>query len=99
MARERMVTRTVSETKAQVMGLQISAGAAVTKEVTLAGAYDNAGEVLKAVKKYHETDDYKPVTVLAYETVEKLYGMTEQEFLSHAKLLPPRKVYGEQDEA
>lgn len=97
MARIKMVTRTVSETLAEVMGLHISTATPETKTLTIAGEFDDNTSVLKAVKAAYETEDFKIAAVLSFQTEEKLYGMTEQEFLSHAKLLPPRKIYNTED--
>lgn len=94
--RERLVTRTISETTVTVLGLDVSQGKAVTNIFTIAGEH-NAESALKVIKKQYEDDNYKPVSVVSYNVDEKLYGMTEQEFIEHAKILPPRKIYGAEE--
>ena len=37
-----------------------------------------------------EADTVKAVHIVSTEQVETLYGMTEQDFMEHAKVLPPR---------
>ena len=92
MARERMVTRTVELAIAEVMTLDT-----ITAEVRIipyeigGGLTDNAA-ILKAVKKLHETDTFKCVAIQSVSVKEILYGMTEQEFIAHAKVLPPRSA-------
>ena len=90
MARERMVTRTVELTIAEVMTLDT-----VTAEVRIipyeiGGGLTDHVAILKAVKKLHETDTFKCVAVQNVSVKEILYGMTEAEFIARAKILPPR---------
>lgn len=93
MARQRMVTRTVNVTTCEVMGLTISQAAVSTIKVQLNGTYADKDSALKAVKKTHETEDYKPTAIVSMTTQEILYGMTEEEFVKMARILPPRKDY------
>lgn len=90
MARERMVTRTVELTIAEVMTLDtITAEVRVIAYEIGGGLTDNAA-ILKAIKKIHETDTFKCVAVQSVSVKEILYGMTETDFIKHAKVLPPR---------
>ena len=95
--KEKLITRTIYQTKAEVIGLEISSQKVVTNTYNLAGQYDTASSILPVVKKFYETEDFKPVSVLSFTTEEHLYGVTEQEFLKIAKELPPRKVYEKED--
>ena len=95
MARERMVTRTVSVTECKVMCLRISTAEVTTDTLILSGTYEHDRDVLKAIKKLYETEDYKPTAVIETTEHEILYGMTEAKFIELAEALPPRKVYGE----
>ena len=90
MARERMVTRTVSLTVAEVMCLEVTNAEVTVKTIELGGTFADNGAILKAVKKLHETDTFKCVAVQTVTEKEVLYGMSEQEFISLAKVLPPR---------
>lgn len=95
MARERQVTRTVNVTDCEVMCLTISTSTPSTEHFTVTGVFENNQSALKTLKKLHETDDFKLVTVLGMTTEEVLYGMPEEKFIEVAEKLPPRKVYGE----
>lgn len=87
MARKPMVTRTIQTTKVNVMCLSITESVPFTKEVTLPRTYADPNKLLKAVKELVETDEVKAVHVVSTETVETLYGMTEQDFIANAIIL------------
>ena len=87
MARKPMVTRTIQTTKVNVMCLDITKAEPFTKEVTLPRTYADTNKLLKAVKELVETDEVKAVHVVSTETVETLYGMTEQDFIANAFIL------------
>ena len=89
MARERMVTRTVSETTVTVMCVNVTTAEMTNKVYTL-GQVSNQSDALKALKKLYETDTFKLVAVVSMEVSEQLYGMTEVEFIKLARKLPPR---------
>lgn len=91
MARKRMVTRTIEQTTAKVMTLNV-----VTAEVTIT-PYTISGELtgdalLKALQDTHQTDTLKLVHVLESTVESVLYGMEEEEFIKLAKVLPKRYV-------
>lgn len=89
MARKRMVTRTIEQTTAKVMTLNV-----VTAEVTIT-PYTISGELtgdalLKALQNTYQTDTMKLVHVLESTVESVLYGMEEEEFIKLAKVLPKR---------
>lgn len=91
MARKRMVTRTIEQTTAKVMTLNV-----VTAEVTIT-PYTISGELtgdalLKALQGTYQTDTMKLVHVLESTVESVLYGMEEEEFIKLAKVLPKRYV-------
>lgn len=91
MARKRMVTRTIEQTTAKVMTLNV-----VTAEVTIT-PYTISGELtgdalLKALQNTYQTDTMKLVHVLESTVESVLYGMEEEEFIKLAKVLPKRYV-------
>lgn len=90
MARVPMVTRTIVTTKANVMCLNVETAEPFNMVVSVPRTYKDEESLLKAVKNAAETDNVKCVHVVDSEQVETLYGMTEQEFIEHAKVLPPR---------
>lgn len=90
MARERMVTRTVELTIAEVMTLDTATAKVETIAYEVGGGLTDEKSILKAVKKLHETDTFKCVSVVSVTFKEILYGMPEIDFIKHAKVLPPR---------
>lgn len=90
MARIPQVTRTITTTSAKVLCLNLKTQQTETKNVTIPRTYKDDAAVLKMVKKVVETPDLKAVHIVETSTDETLYGMTEEEFIQHAKPLPPR---------
>lgn len=97
MGRIAMVTRTINFTEVTALTVDVVAQATATQVYTLSGTYADNDKLIKALKKEYESDTIKVVSVISSEVQEKLYGMTEQEFMSLAKVLPPRKVYADTD--
>lgn len=96
MARERMVTRTVVATEVTALCLNIETAEPFNKTVILSGTFKDKQAIEKAAKKAIDTDLEKCVTVVEYTEKETLYGMTEQQFIELAKVLPPRDSKVEQ---
>lgn len=92
MARERMITRTVTELTAKVMCVDVETAQVSVVLYVLTGNYEDNEQILKTLKKLRETDNFKLIKVEEVETKEKLYGMKEQQFIELAKELPPRTV-------
>lgn len=94
MGRIPTVTRTIKSTKATVLCVNTEEKTTFTQDVTLAGTYKDNEKLMKAITAIFENDadnaPVKPVAIETAEVVENLYGMTEQEFLSYASVLPPR---------
>lgn len=91
MARQRMVTRTVTITYCEMMCLNVDTAEVQVLTVALTGKITDKKTALKVYKKQAETETFKPVTCNSMTTEDVLYGMTEEQFLEHAKKLPPRK--------
>ena len=98
MARIPMVTRTIQTTTATVLCLNIKEGEPFNKEVVLPRTYKDEKSMMKVVEKIINTEDVKAVHIVHTEVNETLYGMTEQEFISAAHVLPDRKAPGETHE-
>ena len=92
MARTPMVTRTITTTRANVMCLDVQAGEPFNKEITVPRTYKDDETLLKTVKPLVETETIKAVHIVSKTTIETLYGMTEQDFIEHAKVLPERNA-------
>lgn len=89
MARERMITRTVEQTKVRIMALNVNTVEVNFIETTIGGVYDTEA-LMKKLKKMYETEELKLVHIEQQETEEVLLGMTEEDFIKYAKVLPPR---------
>ena len=98
MARVPMVTRTIVTTKANVLCLNIKTGEPLHKEVTLPRTYKDDKALMKQVSKVIDNEEHKAVHIVDKEEVETLYGMTEQEFIQLAKVLPPRGANSNEEE-
>lgn len=96
MARKRMVTRTVMQTTAQVMTLDV-----ITAEVQVStydiGGYYTDEELLKKLQKIFQTDTLKLVHVESQTCKEVLLGMDEEDFIRLAQVLPPRNTNKNED--
>lgn len=94
MSRVSMVTRTIIATKVTALTVNVAEGTTEDVELTISGTFaeDEKGNarLLKAVQKLVDNDNTKAVSIKARENVETLYGMTEQEFMEHSSVLPPR---------
>ena len=95
MARVRMITRTVKGTVANVMCLDTVAAKAVNADYEISGVYQDNGKLLKALQAVYNTDTLKLVHIVSSSETEQLYGMPENEFMLHAKKLPPRGTSSE----
>ena len=60
MSRERMVTRTVLTTECEVLCVNVTTVETTIQSFTLTGKHDNSEQILKSLKKEHETDTFKP---------------------------------------
>lgn len=97
MARKRMITRTIVQTTAEVMCLNVTTAEVTVNTYIVGGAYDS-DSVLKVLKPLYETDELKLVAVQEYHEEELLLGMDEEEFIRLAKVLPPRTNAGKEVE-
>ena len=84
MARERMVTRTIIESKVTAMVCDTKQGVCSDKVFKLT-AVNDADVALKLLKKHFDTDEQIIVTVKSIEVSEVLYGMPEIDFIKYAQ--------------
>lgn len=92
--RERMVTRTVTQTMVKVMCLNVTTAEVTINDYTIGGTYTEV-DLLKKCKKLFETDEFKLVHIETSKVEEILLGMTEEDFIRYATVLPPRKAQGD----
>lgn len=89
MARKRMVTRTIEQTTAKVMTINVITADVRIIEYTIGGSYTNE-ELLEKLQSIFQTDSIKLVHIESQSCEELLLGMDEEEFIRLAKVLPPR---------
>ena len=89
MARKPMVTRTITTTKVNVLCLDVESAEPFNKVVTLPRTYKDSKKLLKAIEELVNNDSVKAVHVVDKEEIETLYGMTEQDFITNARVLDP----------
>lgn len=91
MARKRMITRTVEQTTAEVMTIDVTTAEVTVHTYDIGGKY-TPEELLKVLKGIFETETLKLVHIESMERKELLLGMDEDEFIRLAKVLSPRKL-------
>lgn len=96
MARKRMVTRTIEQTTAKIMCLDVSTAEVTINEYKIGGTFTDSA-LLAKMKTLYETETFKLVHVETNTTEELLLGMTEEDFIRYATVLPPRKDYSESE--
>lgn len=92
MARLAMVTRTVTETTLAIKCANTETEAFETVEAIVAGDYKEDTATLKTVAR-KAIKDRKELVFMSCTIVSKketLYGMSEEEFVANATVLPPR---------
>jgi hypothetical protein len=62
-----------------------------TATVILTGMISDEKTMMKSIKEQLETETFKPVHITSAHENETLYGITEEDFIKLAKVLPPRK--------
>lgn len=96
MARKPMVTRKINFTVVNVLCLNIETAEPFNRVVKLAGHYSNIVKLRKVIDEKINSDTEKTVHIVDVTQETKLYGMTEEDFLSHAKpLTDDRKIINE----
>lgn len=92
MARKRMVTRTITSTKAKATVYNIEKDEIQTIEYKLSGEL-SADEALKVITKVHK--EVRPLKVNDVSVHEELYGMPEDKFIELAEIIPARTKVSE----
>lgn len=87
MARKRMVTRTITSTKAKAIVYVIEKGETQTVEYNLLGEL-SLNQALKVIEMEHK--EVRPLKVTEVEVQKELYGMSEEKFIEMAEILPSR---------
>lgn len=96
MVRKRMVTRTVIQTTAEVMTLDVTTAEVQVKSYDIGGQYTDE-VLLKKLQALFQTDTFKLVHIESQDSKELLLGMDEEEFIRLAYVLPPRNTVKEEN--
>ena len=87
--REKMVTRTIISSNVEMVTLNLETMQPSITSIELPIDTEDEKLLLKVAKKGYETDTMKIVSVKYLEKREKLYGMTENDFLYYSVELDP----------
>ena len=90
MARQPQVTRTIQTTKAKVLCIDLVNEQPFTQEVVLPRTYKDERSMMKKLKPMLDSETVKVVHVQSFVVESTLYGMTEEEFIEKAQILPAR---------
>ena len=91
MAREKMITRTIMETTARVMCLDVKSAEATINEFKIGGEWSaKPSKLLERLQEIYNTTTFKLVNIENISEEEVLLGMTVEDFIRYAKTLPPR---------
>ena len=98
MKKEKLITRTIESTTANIVVFNTTTASVEKQELILAGNLSET-DAEKEIRCLFENEKvYKFVMIENLEVVSKLYGVTESAFLEIAKELPPRKANETQEE-
>lgn len=98
MARQPVITRTITTTKVEMLAVNIDSKSTETVEVILPRIYKDDTAMLKMANKRNENPSIKFVAVIGTPSVEsKRWGMTEEEFIDKGHEFPPYKAKDEID--
>lgn len=96
MAKKRMVTRTIMQTSAKVMTLNVTTAEVQILTYDIGGQYTDV-ELLKKLQSIFQNDELKLVHIESQICNELLLGMTEEDFIKYAEVLPPRSMNKSED--
>lgn len=91
MTKKRMVTRTIMQTTAKVMTLNVTTAEVQILTYDIGGKYTDA-ELLKKLQSIFQNDELKLVYIESQVCNELLLGMAEEDFIKYAEVLPPRSM-------
>ena len=91
MTRKRMITRTIMQTTAKVMTLNVTTAEVQILTYVIGGQYTD-DELLKKLQWIFQTNELKLVHIESQVCNELLVGMSEEDFIRYAEVLPPRST-------
>lgn len=94
--RKYSITRRSIVTTATVKAVNLNTFEVVDMTAVLEGAFANAADALKAVKKVWENDEFNPVAVTAMACKVKTYGMTAAKWFETADVVEENDITPEE---
>ena len=86
----KMITRTVIKTGVELLCMNVTEGKAETRCFEIGGHYETKEQLLKKCQKAFDTATFKVVAVTSSTEQEVLLGMSEEDFIRNAVVMPPR---------
>ena len=83
--KEKEVTRTIVSSEVSCLCINTETCEPENKVFVLSGEVQNTEKTLATLRKKHETQELKIASIVALNVKEKLYAMTEEEFIAHAE--------------
>lgn len=91
MAREKMITRTITETTARIMCLDVKSAEVSINEFKIGGEWSaKPSKLLERLQGLYNTTTFKLVNIEDISEEEVLLGMSVEDFMRYAKVLPPQ---------
>lgn len=90
MAKEALITRTITTTVCEVFCVDKKSKETFTSTVILPRTYKDETAMLNAAYAAIDSDDVRAVSIESYEVKNELRGMSEADFIKFSKILPPR---------
>ena len=87
MARERFITRTITENTVTVLGMNLETCTAETKTLLIAGEYE---DFLKVAQSLYNDETFTVVKIMDVKTEEVIYKMREVDFIKNATRVTDR---------
>ena len=89
--RRPQVTRTITTSTISVLALDVDKSEVVKTSYVLSGTRTKGEATLREVQKLYNTDTIKVVAIQDIAINTALYGMSEEDFIKYAHILPDRK--------
>lgn len=96
--RKPMVTRTMTNTKCVVLGMNLETAQPEVVTVTVPRTYKTPEKLFKAVSAMLDNDAFKAVKVQESNEVETRYGMSQEDFIKYAHELTDEEATEEATE-
>lgn len=90
MPKKPMVTRTLTVINADVLCLNKQTGETYHRITQIPNSYRKERDILKEAEKILDSESCKVLYIFDTQATCNIYGMSEQEFIKHAKIIENR---------